>query len=86
MSQLKEYQGKIVIAYDRDKAGVDGLKRFDMIRRQLRMSNHNLMYVQPKPPYKDWNEMLVSEPDSMLDYIRANTMFLDEITIALSSL
>lgn len=86
MSQLKEYQGKIVLAYDRDKAGTEGLKRFDMIRRQLRMSNHNLLYVQPKPPYKDWNEMLVKESDSMLDYIKSNTMYLDEITIALSSL
>lgn len=60
LEQLKHYQGPIVIAYDNDKAGRDGLRSFEMMRRKMRMSK--ISYVFPPTGYKDWNEAFVTNP------------------------
>lgn len=63
LAQLKYYQGPIVVAYDNDRAGRDGLRTFEMLRRKMRMPA--ISYVFPPPAYKDWNEAFVKDPDSI---------------------
>lgn len=61
ISQLKFYQGPVVVAYDTDEAGLKGLRNFEMIRRRNRMSK--IYYAHPPKPHKDWNEAYVANAD-----------------------
>ena len=63
MSQLKFYNGPIVVAYDNDEAGIKGLRSFEISRRRNRMPK--IFYCQPPKPFKDWNEAYVSNVDAV---------------------
>ena len=58
---LKEFKGKIVIAYDNDPAGQKGINRFDYLRRIKRMAD--LYICHPPLDVKDWNEALIKGID-----------------------
>jgi DNA primase len=65
LEQLRYYQGPIVVAYDNDRAGNDGLRGFELLRRKVRMQSIN--YCFPPAKYKDWNEALQKDPQSLAD-------------------
>lgn len=54
---FKQFQGKLIIAFDQDDAGRAGIDKFDKLRLSLMMPS--FWYCQPPIPYKDWNEMYV---------------------------
>jgi hypothetical protein len=56
---LKEFKGRIVVAYDNDEAGREGVERFERMRKRLCMPE--ISYVFPPAGYKDWNSLLVEE-------------------------
>lgn len=59
--QLKEFGGTIIMGYDNDNAGWNGLKSADKIRRDILMSS--LSFCPPPPECKDWNDALLREVD-----------------------
>lgn len=67
ISQLKHYQGPIVVAYDNDKAGRDGLRSFEMQRRKGRLPPIN--YIFPPQEYKDWSEFYARCPSHICHYV-----------------
>jgi DNA primase len=73
MDQLKYYQGKIVVAYDNDRAGNDGLRAFDLRRRRTRMKP--ISYCFPVKGFKDWNEMFVKQPQLTLETLQSHREF-----------
>lgn len=73
MEQLKYYQGKIVVAYDNDRAGNDGLRSFDLRRRRTRMKP--ISYCFPAKGFKDWNEMFVKQPQLTLEALQSHREF-----------
>jgi len=64
MTYLRAYKGPIVVAYDNDPAGREGLERFDRLRKRKCMPTIN--YVFPTSKHKDWNDMLNTGPDTLL--------------------
>ena len=56
---LKEFRGKLVVAYDNDEAGREGVSRFEKMRKRLCMAE--ISYVYPPAPYKDWNSFYVEK-------------------------
>lgn len=61
MQMLKEFEGKIILGYDNDSAGIRGLAKFNHLRKQSLMPN---FYVASPPKlYKDWNEAHVKSED-----------------------
>ena len=54
MHMLKEFTGKIILAYDNDDAGIRGLAKFDSQRRQYLIPEFSVVF--PPTTYKDWNE------------------------------
>ena len=54
IEQLEEFQGKLIIGYDNDKAGKRGVNRFDYLRRIKRMADISICH--PPAEVKDWNE------------------------------
>jgi len=90
MSQLKQYQGPIVVCYDNDRAGLNGIYEFNYARKWERISN---LYVSVPPVgCKDWNEFYLSKtnrkPKLLQEAIRSNTVDCEkfEITLQLSAL
>lgn len=73
LEQLKYYQGPIVVAYDNDRAGRDGLRAFEILRRKMRLPTFN--YVFPPSSYKDWNEAYVKNPESVHSILKDYTEF-----------
>jgi len=73
LEQLKYYQGKIVVAYDNDKAGSVGLRNFEILRRHMRMQS--IYYCFPPNKYKDWNEAWVVDPTSILSSLKNARLF-----------
>jgi 5S rRNA maturation endonuclease (ribonuclease M5) len=65
MDQLRYYQGPIVVAYDNDRAGNDGLRGFELLRRRMRLPRIN--YCFPPSSYKDWNEALVKNKSALIE-------------------
>jgi DNA primase len=63
MQYLKAYPGEIVIAYDNDEAGREGLERFERLRKRLCIDN--ISYVFPEGE-KDWNSILINKGESAL--------------------
>ena len=67
---LKQWNGKIIIGYDNDEAGLKGIEMVDRIRRKKNMQP---IYVcHPPKPYKDWNEAHVAGVN-LKEYISFNT-------------
>jgi hypothetical protein len=77
LSQLKHYNGRLVVAYDNDEAGIHGIKRFDRLRK--RMNINAIFYCQPPKEYKDWNGFLVGCKDEyeIKNYISSTTTMFD---------
>ena len=70
--QLKELNSRIVMAYDNDPAGTRGVRKFEELRKRLRMDNLYVCY--PPKSFKDWNNFLCkSGISSMKEYINSNT-------------
>jgi hypothetical protein len=68
LEQLKYYQGKIVVAYDNDRAGLDGLRTFELRRRRARMPGFS--YCFPPSGFKDWNEAFVKNQQMLQDHLK----------------
>lgn len=86
MSQLKAYNGKLIVAYDNDEAGLRGLQKFDRMRKRSRIDD--LYYCTPPKEYKDWNEFYVAafDPHIVKNYISQNTKQYDDILWAATQL
>jgi 5S rRNA maturation endonuclease (ribonuclease M5) len=54
MQMLREFEGKIILAYDNDEAGKRGIERFNRMRKQLMLPTAYI--VSPPSEHKDWNE------------------------------
>jgi 5S rRNA maturation endonuclease (ribonuclease M5) len=71
MEALKDFKGRIIIAYDNDSAGRHGRAMFDAKRKQMRMKES---YYCPLPEkFKDWNEAHVNYVD-LDDWVKKNTL------------
>lgn len=73
IEQLKFYQGPVVVAFDNDKAGRDGLRSFEMQRRRGRLAPIN--YIFPPKESKDWNDFYVKNPTKVKDYLSGYKKF-----------
>ena len=56
---LKEFEGKLVVAYDNAEAGREGVQRFERMRKRLCMPE--IHFVHPPAPYKDWNSLYLDK-------------------------
>lgn len=84
MYQLKQYQGPLVCAFDNDKAGIEGRNKFLRLCRRHKLAGMHC--VSPKEPFKDWNELLVSEgPDALIENAK-KLLKLDELYLMVSGL
>ena len=70
MQMLKEFTGRIILAYDNDNAGARGLEKFNRLRKQVLMPTFHV--VSPPETYKDWNEAHINEID-LSSWIKENT-------------
>ena len=68
--QLSEYAGELVLAFDNDSAGRTGVKKFDALRRKLRMREFSTVF--PPKDSKDWNEAFKDGENSKLINILDN--------------
>lgn len=75
LDSLKEYQGQLVVVYDSDTAGLDGLKRFDRLRKRKCMEAPK--YVFPPCDVNDWAELHMNNPKDLVEYIEDNIKDLD---------
>jgi DNA primase len=50
--------GTVIVAYDNDEAGTEGLEKFDKIRKQLRLEGFS---IATPGKCKDWNELHVRD-------------------------
>ena len=62
--------GKIVLAFDNDPAGHEGLSHFEKLRKQCGMQEFFVCF--PPKKYKDWNEAHVAGIN-LREYINKNT-------------
>ena len=67
---LKEFEGRIIIAYDNDEAGKRGVNKFDYLRRLKRMAD--LYICHPPLEVKDWNDAHRKGID-LLEFISSST-------------
>lgn len=79
MRQLKHYQGPLVVAYDSDAAGQDGVEKFLKIARKHKIKD--LYYTSPEGG-KDWNELYTN--GKLVDTVRIN--YLDDLALAIRKL
>lgn len=90
MSQLKQYQGPIVVCYDNDRAGLNGVYEFNHSRKWERIPN--LFAAIPPVGCKDWNEFYLFKANRKVkmlqEVIRSQTLQIDkfEITQQLSAI
>ena len=54
MQTLREFEGKVIFAYDNDEAGQKGIEKFEHLRKKYIMPTFSICTPQFK--YKDWNE------------------------------
>jgi len=84
MIQLKDYQGPIVVAFDRDEAGLKGSRKF--LYTALR-HKREVSWVSPPKNVKDWNEALALNDDAAIkSYVTKNVTELSKLSLALSGL
>jgi len=61
MQTLREFEGRIILAYDNDEAGNRGIEKFEALRKKYLMPT---FYVCSPPfHYKDWNEAHIKNED-----------------------
>ena len=71
---LSEFKGKVILGYDNDGAGEDGVNYFEEMRKVKRMDN---LHICPPPEgYKDWNEAHVADVD-LSAYVSENNKLFD---------
>ena len=51
---LRDFGGKIILGYDNDAAGQKGIRSFERLRKEMRMTGFAV--CPPPSGYKDWNE------------------------------
>jgi DNA primase len=78
---LKNFGGKIILAFDNDRAGFQGVVNFNRLRKDMRMDK--FYWIFP-PSGKDWNEC-PREELSKVHFKNLDTKF-DELEIAARSL
>jgi hypothetical protein len=66
----------LIAGFDNDRAGRDGIKHLEKLRRQRLMSQIQVCYCDPS--CKDWNDMHVKDMD-LKDYIKKNSTPYDEV-------
>ena len=54
MQTLKEFEGRVILAYDNDEAGSRGVEKFENLRKKYMMPTFSV--CTPPMKYKDWNE------------------------------
>lgn len=57
MNQLKHYQGPLVVAYDSDSAGIEGVHKFLKLARKHKIRD---LYYSVPDGAKDWNELYLA--------------------------
>lgn len=65
MIQLKQFEGKIILAMDNDDAGWNAMRKFDDLRKKLLMPTFDVVI----PKLKDWNDMSVKGIE-LLPYLK----------------
>jgi len=71
---LSQSPGRIVLAFDNDSAGIEGIKHFERLRKQCGMPEFFICF--PPKEYKDWNEAHVAGID-LNSYVSKHTMPFD---------
>lgn len=71
---LSQTPGKIILAFDNDSAGINGIKHFERLRKQCGMQE--FFFCFPPKKYKDWNEAHMADVN-LSNYINENTMSFD---------
>jgi len=61
MQTLREFEGRIILAYDNDEAGARGIEKFEHLRKKYLMPNFSI--CTPPFKYKDWNEAHQAKED-----------------------
>lgn len=85
MEQLKYYQGKLIVAYDSDSAGMHGVKTF--LTQALKSKVNVLGFTTSGSKYKDWNEAYIAGgSNEVLRLIENRTSDLNTLSLAVSSL
>ena len=78
MQLIREFEGKIILAYDNDRAGHRGVEKFDELRKRMMMDTFHT--VSPPRRYKDWNEAHIKMLD-LHNWVMGETEFYDYETI-----
>ena len=81
---LRDYRGPVVVAYDNDDAGKEGLERFERLRKRCCMPTFN--YVFPPAKFKDWNDVLISLGEMPLKAVAMDYKTYDWANLILSAL
>jgi len=68
--QLAEFEGKIIMGYDSDEAGLKGIQAFEKMRKEKRMQTFDVCILPHG--FKDWNEAHVKDFD-LLEYVLNNS-------------
>lgn len=83
MSQLRQYQGPIVVCYDNDSAGLNGTYEFNHARKWERIPT--LFAALPPMRCKDWNEFYLFKANRNLkvlqEAIKSQTLDIDKFQI-----
>jgi len=54
MQTIREFEGRIILAYDNDEAGIRGIEKFENLRKKYLLPTFSV--CNPPFKYKDWNE------------------------------
>lgn len=74
LETLRDFKGRVILAYDNDAAGLHGQERFDTIRKNLRMPD---LWICPVPKgHKDWNSAHCKFVD-LHDWVEKNSTKFD---------
>ena len=71
---LSTFEGEIILGYDNDEAGLRGIKKFDELRKQMRIESFKICF--PPSQFKDWNEAHVADFD-LLNWVRKESSLYD---------
>lgn len=71
---LSTFKGRIIVGYDNDSAGQEGLDRFENLRKEKRMGH--IYTCNPPQGCKDWNDALVRGVN-VSEYLQQQTSLYD---------
>lgn len=78
MKQLSEFKGQLILGYDRDEAGIQGIRNFNKQRKKFFIQNFHICL--PSKEFKDWNEMHAKDIN-LKDYITKNVEDFNELQL-----